>query len=104
MALLKEGYKNGAGVESKYWKIIDYRVNSIMKYVDITFGGWLNEECKTAEMDLSDTPRKVRCTRTDFDAYFSIEVLDAVGVNQVSQMYKFAKDKSDFFLGATDLI
>ena len=102
MALLKTGYKNGAGVESKYWRIIDYRVNNVMQYVDITFGAWLNEGCRTADMDLSDTPRKVRCTKIDFYAYFGTEALNISGINQVLQMYKFAKDKSDFFKDATD--
>ena len=104
MALLKEGYKNGAGVESKYWRIIDYRVNSVMKYVDITFGGWINQESRIAELDLSDSPRKVRCMKSDFDAYFGTEVLDGNGINPILQMYNYAKDKDLFFKDSIDII
>jgi len=104
MALLKEGYKNGAGVESKYWRIIDYRVNSVMKYVDITFGGWINEECRVAELELSDSPRKVRCMKSDYETYFGTQILDGQGVNPILQMYKFSKENDEFFKDSVDYI
>ena len=104
MALLKTGYKNGAGVASAYWRIIDYKCNAQMKYVDMTFGGWVDEASRVANMELSDNPRKVRCMKDKFDGYFSVEALNGSDVNMLLQMYKFAKENDDFFLDATDLL
>ena len=102
MALIKVGYTNGAGVSAEYWKIIDYKINTQLKYVDITLGGWLNEECRVANMELADTPKKVRCMKDKFELYFSTEILNGTGINMLLQMYKFAKENSEFFLDATD--
>lgn len=104
MALIKTGYKNGAGVGAEYWRIIDYRINTQLKYVDMTFGGWLNEECRLANMELSDTPRKVRCLKDKFDEYFGTNVVNGDGVNSVLQMYKFAKENDEFFMDGGDLL
>jgi len=104
MALLKLGYKNGAGVLSEYWRVVDYKFNSQFKYVDMTFGGWVSEASRVAHMENSDTPRKVRCMKDKFDLYFSTEALNVDGTNPVLQMYKFAKENEEFFIGATDLL
>lgn len=104
MALIKTGYKNGAGVSSEYWRVIDYKSNTVLKYVDMTFGGWVNEECRLANMELSDTPRKVRCMKDKFDLYFGTDIINGMDVNMVLQMYKFAKENSEFFIDATDAL
>lgn len=104
MALLKTGYKNGAGVMSEYWRVIDYKLNTQFKYVDMTFGGWVDETARVNNLENSDTPRKVRCMKDKFDVYFSTEALNISGNNPVLQMYKFAKENEEFFIGATDLL
>jgi len=104
MALLKTGYKNGAGVMSEYWRVIDYKLNAQFKYVDMTFGGWVDETARVNNLENSDTPRKVRCMKDKFDVYFSTEALNVSGNNPVLQMYKYAKENEDFFIGATDLL
>ena len=104
MALLKQNYTNGAGVPIEYWKIIDYRVNTYMKTVDISLGGWLNSECRSTNMELVENPKKVRCLSDKFDLYFGTKVINGKGVNMVSQMYLFAKENADFFSDSTDIV
>ena len=104
MALLKQNYTNGAGVPIEYWKIIDYRVNTYTKTVDISFGGWLNSKCRDANMELVENPKKVRCLSDKFDLYFGTEIIDGIDVNMISQMYKFAKENAKFFSDSTDIV
>lgn len=104
MALIKTDYLSGAGVPVAYWKIIDYRVNTYAKTVDISFGGWLNADCRAENLELVENPKKVRCLSDKFDLYFSTEIIDGIEINMVSQMYLFAKENSEFFKDSTDLM
>ena len=103
MALLKTGYKNGAGVSSEYWRIVDYKCNRLKKYIDITFGGWINEKARIDNLDSSDTPRKVRCMADKFDLYFNLDILNGSDINIVLQIYKFTKENDEFFMDTTDI-
>ncbi|QLY79312.1 hypothetical protein [Clostridium intestinale] len=103
MALQLNNYTNGAGVKTQYWKITDYSLRTIYKSVDITFGGWVTKELSDSGNYSPVEIKKVRCLADKFDEYFSSQNLDENGSNPLLQMYKFAKDNSEFFKDSIDV-
>jgi hypothetical protein len=100
MAFKLENYSNDAGVPVAFWKITNYSSDTMFKYVDASFSGWVSEELCIAGKSAVEIKR-VRCMADKFDSYFSTEVLDAAQTNPLQQMYVYAKENSEFFSTAT---
>ena len=99
MAFSKPDYVTNEGVKVSYWKIINYTINNPLNEADISFGGWVDKDSFDNDKDMADIPQKVVCNLEDFNAYFGQAILSSQTTNPILQMYKYAKDKSVFFLG-----
>ena len=97
MALQKTIYTaDNTGCAATYWRICDVEADWITKHGAIEIMGYMNQQ---AFLD-GRSPIMVKnySIREDlFDIYFSEQVMNAEGVNVVSQAYLYIKDYSGDF-------
>lgn len=102
MALYLES-TTSQGIPFNYWKIGDICRNLTIKMTNITLYGYYNQEARQADKNPVYT-NTFTCQPQDFDSYFSLDILNQVDVNDLSQGYKFLKEKTEMFANAQDVL
>ena len=99
---LQEIIQHSTGAYSQYWKITEISVNILTKDGYIRLSGYVSEQARLQDM-LPLDHRVIGISSSDYDQWFSPEVIDPQDANHIKNSYLFIKSSVLEFSNATDV-
>ena len=103
MALLTKDKINQFGVQEEYWRVLSINLNAQYQYCDITLGAYASAETRESDCEPMNI-KKVRAkwSEDEFLSFFTAKAMNKENVNIYNQVYKYVKQKDEYFKDATD--
>jgi hypothetical protein len=91
------------GIPYTYVKVGDVARSTTIKLANITIYGYYSEKARRSGR-LPIYTDTFTCDENSYDKYFTIDILNQQGVNDISQSYHFLYDNIDVFKSAENLV
>ena len=103
MALLTKDKINQFGVQEEYWRVLSINLNVQYQYCDITLGAYASAETRESNCEPMNI-KKVRAKwdEQEFLSFFTAKAMNEENVNIYNQVYKYVKQKDEYFKDAID--